>query len=82
MTISMKVAVSIPDSIFIEADALAARLKTSRSDIYAKALSVFIGTHDPARVTDLMNKAIEAADAEADDCRMRAAQRVFERSQW
>jgi metal-responsive CopG/Arc/MetJ family transcriptional regulator len=78
----MKVAVSIPDAIFVEADALAARLKTSRSDIYARALDAFIGTYTPQRVTHLLNLAIETVGAETDDFRLPAAQRVFERSEW
>jgi metal-responsive CopG/Arc/MetJ family transcriptional regulator len=37
-TIGMKVAVSIPDDVFAEAEALAKRMKSSRSEIYSRAL--------------------------------------------
>jgi hypothetical protein len=43
-TIGMKVAVSIPDDVFAEAEALAKRMKSSRSEIYSGALGEFIDT--------------------------------------
>jgi metal-responsive CopG/Arc/MetJ family transcriptional regulator len=38
----MKVAVSIPDEIFLETKGLARRLKVSRSEIYSRALREFL----------------------------------------
>jgi metal-responsive CopG/Arc/MetJ family transcriptional regulator len=49
----MKVAVFIPDDVFEEAEALAKTMKSSRSEIYSRALREFIGHHAPDRVTDL-----------------------------
>ena len=43
----MKVAVSIPDEIFAEAEDLAKRFNTSRSELYSRALGTFIGLHAP-----------------------------------
>jgi hypothetical protein len=54
----MKVAVSIPDDVFAEAEALAKRLKSSRSEFYSRALGEFIGLHAPDRVTELMNDVV------------------------
>ncbi len=62
----MKVAVSIPDDVFEEAEALAKRMKSSRSEIYSRALGEFIGHHAPDRVTDLMNEVIDDIGEEAD----------------
>ena len=48
----MKVAVSIPDPIFMEAEAVARRLKLSRSKVYARALGEFVANHAPDRTTE------------------------------
>jgi metal-responsive CopG/Arc/MetJ family transcriptional regulator len=81
-TKGMKVAVSIPDDIFAEAEALAKRLKTSRSDIFSRALGEFIGHHAPDRVTDLMNDVIREVGEEPDAFRVAASRRVLKNSEW
>ena len=81
-TEGMKVAVSIPDDIFAEAEALAKRLKTSRSDIFSRALGEFIGHHAPDRVTDLMNDVIREVGEEPDAFRVAASRRVLKNSEW
>lgn len=78
----MKVAVSIPDDVFEEADALASRLQTSRSEIYARALAAFVSEHEPDRVTEAMNEFIEAIGQPADDFTRTAGRRVLDRSEW
>ncbi|MEA3034063.1 MAG: hypothetical protein QOH86_2079 [Sphingomonadales bacterium] len=78
----MKVAVSIPDPVFSEAEALARRLKASRSEIYARALDAFVATHAPERVTEALNAAVEAAGAEPDAFVRRAARQALDRSEW
>jgi metal-responsive CopG/Arc/MetJ family transcriptional regulator len=42
----MKTAISIPDSLFEDAEALAHRLHVSRSELYASALRAFVQEHD------------------------------------
>jgi metal-responsive CopG/Arc/MetJ family transcriptional regulator len=55
----MKIAVSLPDELFRQADDMAARLGLSRSQVYARALEEFLdahgGDHDPitARLNEL-----------------------------
>lgn len=44
----MKTAISIPDPLFDEAEALAHRLHVSRSELYASALRAFVERHDEA----------------------------------
>jgi len=73
-TRGMKTAVSIPDDVFEQADRLAHRMKTSRSALYALALSEYIARHDTDRVTELMDKVVEEAGA-ADAGFVRAAAR-------
>jgi metal-responsive CopG/Arc/MetJ family transcriptional regulator len=78
----MKVAVSIPDEVFADAEILAKRLKTSRSDIYSRALHEFLGRHAPERVMELMNNVVRDVGAEPDPFRAHAARRVFKRTEW
>ena len=81
-TVGMKVAVSIPDGVFAEVEDLVRELKTSRSEIYARALAAFIGTHDPDRVTKAMNAVVDAVGPAPDEFVEAAARRVLGRSEW
>ena len=78
----MKVAVSIPDHVFAEAEALARQLKTSRSDIYSRALGEFIGHHAPERITQLMNDVLDDVAETTDDFSKAAARRVLDQVEW
>ncbi|MEO6717296.1 MAG: hypothetical protein ABIM50_08625 [Novosphingobium sp.] len=78
----MKVAVSIPDTIFAEADALARRTKQSRSRLYARALSDYVALHSPDEITALANA---LADEGEDDLRpfLRAGARTaLKNTEW
>jgi hypothetical protein len=81
-TNSMKVAVSIPDDVFVEADALARELGTSRSEIYARALAAFVGDHAPDHVTKAINDVVDAAGTEHDGFARAAARQALERTEW
>jgi metal-responsive CopG/Arc/MetJ family transcriptional regulator len=78
----MKVAVSIPDRVFAEAERLAAHLKTSRSELYARALAMFVGNHAEERVTERMNAVVDSVDGAPDPFSRAAARQVLERSEW
>ena len=81
-TLGMKIAVSIPDDVFAEAESLAKQLKASRSEIYSRALGEFLGRHAPDRVTEQMNQVIASVGEEADPFAQRAARRVLRRVEW
>ena len=81
-TAGMKVAVSIPDEVFAETEHLAKRLGTSRSEIYSRALSEFLGRHTPDRVTELMNQAIATVGEKNDPFVERAARHALRRVEW
>ncbi len=79
----MKIAVSIPDEVFAEAESLAQRLNTSRRVLYSRALTEFVGHHAPERVTEQMNRVVgEVGEGEPDVFRAQAARRVFKRIDW
>lgn len=78
----MKAAVSIPDEIFEEADRLARELKTSRSQLYSRALKEFLARHAPDQVTEAMNRVCDEVGEAPDPFRRRAARRVLEKVEW
>lgn len=82
-THGMKVAVSIPDRIFEEAERLAAEARRSRSDLYARALAEYVARHAPDRITESMNLAVAALDGERPDgFAVVAGRRRLEHSDW
>jgi hypothetical protein len=81
-TVGMKVAVSIPDDVFEEAEALAKRMKSSRSEIYSRALGEFIGHHASDRVTNLMNEVVDEIGGGPDAFTAAAARRALKKVEW
>jgi metal-responsive CopG/Arc/MetJ family transcriptional regulator len=55
----MKTAISLPDEVFTEADALAAKLHVSRSQLYVMALEKLIREHQRQDTTARINAFIE-----------------------
>jgi metal-responsive CopG/Arc/MetJ family transcriptional regulator len=78
----MKVAVSIPDEVFEEADRLARHLKTSRSQLYSRALKEFLSRHAPDQVTDAMNRVVAEVGTTSTGLRRRAARKILEKTEW
>ena len=78
----MKVAVSIPDPVFNEAEQLARRMNTSRSDLYARALAAYVGDHAADRVTQAINDVMDAVGTESGGFARAAARRVFDQVEW
>lgn len=78
----MKTAVSIPDDVFAEADRLARQLKRSRSDLYTRALSEYIGRHASDRVREAMDRVVTEIGDAHDNFAQVASRGVLERSQW
>lgn len=81
-TPGMKTAVSIPDEVFEQAEELASTLKTSRSGLYARALSEFIARHSPERITDRMNEALDEAGVLDNEFAEAAARHTLRDSEW
>jgi len=57
-------------------------LKTSRSEIYSRALGEFLGRHAPDRVTEAMNDVIAELGDTADAFSRRAARQVLRKVEW
>jgi hypothetical protein len=78
----MKTAVSIPDNVFEEAERLAAELRTSRSQLYSRALQEYVARHAPDRLTEAMNRVVDEVGPEVDEFSQRAANQILERVKW
>jgi metal-responsive CopG/Arc/MetJ family transcriptional regulator len=78
----MKIAISIPDEIFMEAERLARRLNKSRSRLYTDAVREFLARHDPDSVTEALNQVADLVDSEPDPAVSAAGQRLLERVEW
>jgi predicted transcriptional regulator len=78
----MKIAVSVPDEIFEEAEQLARRMKRSRSEVYSRALAEYVARHAPDRVTEAMDRALTEIGEPAEPFLRAASRRVLKRSDW
>ena len=81
-TLGMKTAVSIPDEVFEDAERLATELQTSRSQLYSRALQEFVARHAPDRLTEAMDRVIDAVGGEIDEFSQKASRRVLEQIEW
>ncbi len=59
----MKTAISIPDKVFRSADTLAKRLRISRSELYATAITEFLSKHQSRQVTARLDEVYAGEDS-------------------
>lgn len=78
----MKTAISLPDTLFEQADRLARRLDVTRSELYRRALEEYLARHVPDRVTRALDDLAEELDTRPDAFLTAAARLVMERSDW
>ncbi|MBN3945599.1 MAG: ribbon-helix-helix domain-containing protein [Nostoc sp.] len=62
----MKTAISLPDSIFEEAEALARQLGVSRSELYTKALKAYLRKYTRNQMLNQLNKVYSEESSELD----------------
>lgn len=63
----MKIAISIPDTLFEAAEQLAQQMGLSRSELYATALAAYIEAHRDECITEQLNRLYEDEDPSLDD---------------
>ena len=80
-TLGVKAAISIPDTVFAEAERLARRLKKSRSKLYCDALREYIARHSPEYVTEALDRISRESPFMKDFVRT-AAKRTLRRTRW
>ena len=78
----MKTAVSLPDDVFAEAEALSRTLGYSRSALYAAALREYLARHRPDDITSALDAVYGAAESNLDAGLHAAAAHVLEHSEW
>ncbi len=79
----MKTAISVPDDLFRAAERHARRVRKSRSQLYAEALTEYLARHAPDEVTEAMNRVVERlTDPGPEPFVAAAARRVFQRTEW
>jgi antitoxin MazE6 len=81
-TLGMRIAVSIPDDVFENAERLARRAGRSRSEVFSAALREYIARHAPDEVTDAMNRVCEQVSDPSDAFVAAAGRRVLEHVEW
>lgn len=81
-TLGMKTAISIPDTVYEQAERMARRLSKSRSQLYAEAVAEYVARHDPDAVTEAMNQVAEQLDTRSDALVSTSGQRILRHSEW
>jgi antitoxin MazE6 len=78
----MKTAISLPDHLFRAGDALAKRMKVSRSELYARALAEYVAKHRADQLTQRLN-AVYATEGSALDAGLAQLQaKSLPRDEW
>ena len=72
----MKTAISIPDDLFNDAERLVARFKTSRSELYSRAIAEFVARHDEDAATQALNEVVRSLNTDSPDTRITTASAV------
>ena len=78
----MKTAVSIPDDLFANADALAKRQGRSRSGLYARALREYLDRHSPDNITAALNELCDEGLGTLDPFVEVATRKMLRRWEW
>lgn len=80
----MKTAISVPDELFARADRLARRTRRSRSEVYSAALREYVSRHEPAEVTETLDRVVAAAGSDEAPARFarEAARRTIRSTDW
>ena len=78
----MKTAVSVPDDVFRQAEAVARRLRVSRSKLYTTAISEFLDRQQTGAVTERLNEVYSRRPAKVDSALLRAQIRSLDKDSW
>jgi metal-responsive CopG/Arc/MetJ family transcriptional regulator len=78
----VKTAISVPDDLFQQAEAVARRLQVSRSELYAKALTEFLKQQDRSSITDRLNNVYSRQTAKLDPAVHRAQLQALPKDDW
>ena len=78
----MKTAISLPQDVFEQADALARRTRRSRSQLVAEALREYVSRHAEDEITAQLDRTVGALSEPPDGFVAAAAARTLEQVEW
>lgn len=78
----MKTAISIPDSVFHAADALAKRLGLSRSELFRQAVDAYIKAHQNERLREALDEVYSQEQSGVDEAMSRMQSSSLTREDW
>jgi metal-responsive CopG/Arc/MetJ family transcriptional regulator len=78
----MKVAISLPDSVFQAAEHLAQRLKKPRSRLYAEAIADYVGSHGSNAITERLDAVYGNEPSVVDAALQRAQLKTLSHETW
>jgi hypothetical protein len=78
----MKTAISLPDPLFRETEALAKQQGKTRSQLYRDALGWYVLHHAPDAVTDAYNALSGEVDTRLEPAVRKARSRLLRAEQW
>jgi metal-responsive CopG/Arc/MetJ family transcriptional regulator len=78
----MKVAVSIPDQLFHEAEKVSHRLRVPRSQLYSRALEALVLQHSGEEITARLDAALARVGAKVDVGWDNPGLEVLRREKW
>jgi predicted transcriptional regulator len=78
----MKTAISVPDSVFEQAERLARQTGRSRSEVYSTALAQYLASHDPESVTEVLDRVVAELDQTGDRFPTELAHRTLRDVEW
>jgi len=78
----MKTAISLPDTVFRDAERFARHAKKSRSKLYADALSEYLARHSPDEITESLNRVAAKINGKDLQFGKQAARKLVAREVW
>jgi predicted transcriptional regulator len=78
----MKTAISLPDTVFREAERFARHAKKSRSKLYADALAEYLARHSPDEITESLNQVAAKINGKELQFAKQAARTLVAREAW
>ncbi len=78
----MKVAVSIPDPIFREAERISRRMRVARSQFYAHALEAYVRERSGEDVTERLNEVYARSSPKLDPAAEALSLEILRREKW
>ena len=78
----MKTAISLPESVFEEAEEFAHQVKKSRSQLYAVAIKEYLARHTSDNITEAINGVCDLLGTQDSLFTTTAAQKILKKEPW